>query len=154
MYFNKYSIILYIQIQLAEGKEPSQNGIYSFTRKEIIEWIGCSPSFFDRHKSFAVDFLANNFKMIASANFTKNRNENLYNNVCYEKGKLLFQKNPIYNLDEYQYLWAMHPGENYFTYDSFDEQHRRRYNGDKIRYGMLPWSWDEDRIECELTKMK
>lgn len=145
------NIVWYIQKELANGYEPDKDGFYSFSRKDIVNGIAGSASFFDSYKDKAIDFLANNMKMIKSAKFTEDVEENLFTDVSYEKGKIRFKKNPIYCDPKYSFLWAMPPLNDWFAYDCFDDEHRRRWHGDEVKFGAFPWSWSEEQIQNAKT---
>lgn len=141
------NIIWYIEKQLANGCAPDADGYYSFSRKDIVNGIAGSASFFDTHKDKALDFLANNMKMIQRANYTEDTDQNLFVDVSYEKGKVKFRKNPIYCEPKYSHLWGIPPLYDWFAYEYFDDKHRRRWNGNEVKFGAFPWSWSEEQIQ-------
>ena len=138
------NVILYIQKTLYEGKTPDEDGNFIYTRKELAEGANISLSALNVHKEEIVDFLKKEFDFCNWAKYDDHKGENLFINVSYEYGKLSFQRNPLTINSELSHLWALPPAYPYFVYDVFDSKHRRRCNGDKQIFDMIPWSWGEE----------
>ena len=137
-------IVYYIQKELANGRQPSEDGFYIFTRKELIEGAEISASTFNNCKAEVVQYFSSWCDLKRWAKYDEYAGEILYVDVSYERGKLKFKRNPITFSLELEHLWALHPLNSYFSYDSFDEYHRRRTNFGEIRYDAIPWDWDAD----------
>lgn len=139
-------IIRYIQQALYEGKEPDANGYYKFSRKELSEGAQISTSTFDSNRADVESYFARWCDLEKQGKYPELKHEMLYIDVCYEKGYFMFRRNPITLQPELQHLWALPPLADYFCYDCYDEQHRRRTNGPQI-YGAFPWRWTEEQIQ-------
>lgn len=137
-------VIHYIQNELSRGREPSEEGYYIFARKELIEGSGISASAFNSCKDDVVKYFSSWCDLKRWAKYDEYAGEILYVDVSYERGKLKFKRNPITFSSELEHLWALPPLNDYFTYDSFDDKHRRRTNSNKVKFDAIPWSWDAD----------
>ena len=140
-------IIYYIQKSLYEGRQPDAEGFYAYTRKELAEGTELSPSTISNNVIDAMLYFRDWCDLKSWAKYEEYKGEVLYVDVCYEKGKLRFKRNPITLKPELSYLWALPPLDNYFTYDYFDDKHRRRCNWYEPIFDALPNSWSEEKIE-------
>ena len=116
----KYSgvIVRYIQESIANGKSDV-DGIFVFSRKELIQAAGISPSTFDRSISEVVELLAKHFDFCLQFQIPgyKIRQANVFVDVSYEKGKLKFRRNPLTESDEFKYMWEeLRPKYPWFTF--------------------------------------
>lgn len=146
-------IIRYIQQSLYEGKAPDKEGYYKFSRKELYEGARISAAAFDKNRNEVEAYFARWCDLKKQGNYPQYAKEMLYIDVKYEKGYFMFKRNPITLMPELQHLWALPPLESYFCYDCYDEQHRRRTNGEP-KFDAFPWSWSEAQIQAELIKRK
>lgn len=144
MMANDGQIIRFIQESLYKGKQATADGFYVFTRKELSDGAGISVSTFDRCKDDVVRYFSSWCDLKTWARYDEYVGEVLYVDVSYEKGKLRFKRNPITLQPNLCHLWALPPLNSYFSYDSFDEKHRRRTNASRIVYDAIPWNWDAD----------
>ena len=139
-------VIRYIQQSLYEGKQPTNSGFYVFTRKELAEGAKISVSTFDKYKDEVLHYFSTWCDLKSWAKYDEYEGEVLYIDVAYEKGALRFKRNPITLQPHLSYLWALPPLNSFFSYDVFDEKHRRRTNG-TMKYDAIPWGWDADLWE-------
>lgn len=79
----------------------------------------------------------------------------LYDQLKYERGSFKFKRNPLSYNEEIKDLWAMKPVSNYFSYDCFDSNHRRRMNGsyDPENLFVFPWLWSDEEIEDKIKQI-
>ena len=139
----------FIQQSLYEGKQPDKDGYYVFTRKELADGAGKSVGTFDNNR-FGLEYYFSTCSLKEYGKYPEYANEMLYIDVKYEKGKFRFKRNTITMTSELEHLWALPPLCDYFVYDCFDEQHRRRTNYSKPLLDSFPWSWSEEQIQEEL----
>ena len=116
----KYSgvIVRYVQECIANGKSDV-DGVFIFSRKELIQGTSISSSTFDRSITEAVDLLSDGFDFCLSFHVPgyKISQENVFVDVCYEKGKLRFRRNPLTETEEFKYMWSeLRPTHPFFTY--------------------------------------
>ena len=147
-------VILYIQNSLYDGKKANDDGYYCFTRKELADNSRISATTLDRCKDDVCFHLMNDYDFSSWAKYKELAGESLYLDVAYEKGILRFKRNPLTFQPEYSFLWGLPPLDYYFSYDCFDEKHRRRSNSRKMEYDAIPWSWNADEYEAELMQAR
>lgn len=140
-------VIHFIQKSLFNGKQPTNEGYYVFSRKELAEGAGISVSTLDNCKEDVIRYFSSWCDLKTWANYEEYAGQILYTDVSYEKGKLRFKRNPITLQPPLSHLWALPPLDSYFSYDAFDKKHRRRSNASRIVYDAIPWSWDADLWE-------
>ena len=148
------SILFYIQKSLYEGKQPDTDGYYCYTKKELAEKASVSASTVERNIDQVLAYLQRWCDFSRWAKFENYAGEILYQNVSFETGVLKFQRNPLTFQREFSFLWALPPLEQWFSYDAFDDKHRRRINGNKMKYDAVPWSWDADQYEDEIRQAR
>lgn len=115
---NSAAIVRYVQQSISEAK-AEENGQFVFTKKEIVENTGISSSTFARCIDEAIDIISGGFDFCLNFNVPgyKIKQENVFINVCYEKGKLIFKRNPLTYSEEFAYMWdELKPKHPYFTY--------------------------------------
>ena len=150
-------IALYIQKELYDGKQPDVDGYYRFSRTDLAENTRISLSTLNRCISETVELFSNwyNFSRWAKFNPDEYGNEQLFINVEYKRGVFQFQRNPLTLNEQFSFLWGLPPlSVEYFTFDFFDEKHRRRINGDVMIHDAIPWQWDADQYEDQLNKAR
>ena len=148
------SILLYIQQSLYDGKQPDADGFYCYTKAELAENASVSLSSVARSKEQILDYLEKWCDFSSWAKFEDRAGEVLYQDVSFEAGILKFQRNPLTLQPDFSFLWALPPLQPWFCYDAFDAKHRRRINGNKMRYDAVPWSWDADQHEEEIKQAR
>ena len=153
-YYSAGSIIVYIQNCLYDGRQPDQSGYYCFSRKELAENAEIALSTFDRCKEEVIHYFKTYCDFASWAKYKEFAGEVLYTEVSYERGLLKFKRNPLTQMPEFSFLWGLPPLGAYFSYDFFDEKHRRRLNGSKMCYDAIPWSWNADEYETELNEAR
>ena len=147
-------IIRYIQQTLFEGREPNEEGYYLYTRRELSDGAGISPTTFDNNKKEVIDYFMYWWSINEVAHYTEYPGEILYIDVKYEKGKFMFKRNPLTFEDELKHLWGNRPGYFGFCYEVYDKQHRQRHNyPNEIYHRSIPWGWTEEQIEEALKNM-
>lgn len=144
--------IYYIQKSLYEGKQPNDDGYYVFTRKELADGAKLSLSTLDNSKFDIIYYFSEWCNLKRHGNYDELKNEMLYIDAKFVRGKLMFKRNPITLKKEFQHLWALPPLNSYFAYDYFDDKHRRRCNSSQKEYEAFPWSWTEEQIEKSLLE--
>lgn len=144
MGLNDGKVIHFIQEALFNGKQPTNEGYYVFSRKELAEGAGISVSAFDGCRGDVIRYFSSWCDLKTWAKYEEYAGQILYTDVSYEKGKLRFKRNPITLQPDLCHLWALPPLERYFSYDAFDKKHRRRSNASRMVYDAIPWSWDAD----------
>lgn len=149
-----YKIIHYIQQSLYDGRKPDANGNYCFSRKDLAEGASVSLSSVSSNIESVVLMLSDDYDFNRWARFSEYTGENLYEGVSYNKGVLSFKRNPVTLAPDLNFLWALPPINSLFSYDSFDEKHRRRTSGNKMIYDAIPWTWDADQYEAELKEAR
>ncbi|MGN1230465.1 MAG: hypothetical protein ACI4TP_01055 [Anaerotignum sp.] len=140
-------VIHYIQQKLYEGRQPDKAGYYVFPRKELSEGAEISATTFDNCKDDVVSYFEKWCDLKVWAKYNEYAGEILYVDVSYQRGKLRFRQNPITINSQLSHLWALPPLDSYFSYDCFDDKHRRRINGSSAKMGAIPWAWDADIYE-------
>ena len=140
----------YIQTTLYDGRKPNENGYYCYSRKELAENTGLSPSTVVRNMDEVLDYFSKGFRLDNCVKFSEYPGESLYCDVSYVQGVLSFKRNPLTFKPELSFLWGLPPLYYHFAYDCFDDKHRRRHNGGKMIFDSIPWSWDADKYEDEL----
>lgn len=140
-------VIHFIQQKLYEGRQPDEAGYYVFPRKELSEGAEISPTTFDNCKDDVVAYFEKWCDLKVWAKYNEYAGEILYVDVSYQRGKLRFRQNPITINSKLSHLWALPPLDSSFSYDCFDEKHRRRINGSSVKMDAIPWSWDADIYE-------
>lgn len=146
-------IVYYVQKTLSQGKEPDEQGFYVYSRKDLAEGTGLAISTISNNIISAMLYFRDWCDLKSWAKYEEYAGEILYVDVSYEKGKLKFRRNPITLKPELSYLWALPPLNNHFSYDYFDNKHRRRCNWHEPIFDALPNSWSEEQIE-EVLKNK
>lgn len=148
------SILLYIQKSLYDGKQPNADAYYCYTAKELAENASVSLSTVKRSKEQVLSYLQRWCDFSTWAKFEDYAGEKLYQDVSFEAGVLKFQRNPLTFQEEFSFLWALPPLEQWFSYDAFDDKHRRRINGNKMIFDAVPWTWDADQYEEEIKQAR
>ena len=148
------SILFYIQKSLYEGKQPDADGFYCYTKKELAENASVSVVTVMRSKEQILSYLQRWCDFSSWAKFEDYAGEILYQNVSFEAGILKFKRNPLTLQPEFSFLWALPPLEPWFCYDAFDANHRRRINGNKMKFDAVPWSWNADQYEEEIRQAR
>ena len=147
-------VIVYIRNSLYDGKKANDDGYYCFTRKELADHSRISVTTLDRCKDEICYHLRNDYDFSSWAKYKELSGESLYLDVAYEKGVLRFKRNPLTFQPEYAFLWGLPSLNYYFSYDCFDEKHRRRCNSRKMEFDAIPWSWNADEYEAELAQAR
>ncbi len=106
---NGYLLMLFVQQRLYEGLEPDKNGDYIIKRKEFIERLPMSASTFDSNIKKLVDYYINQWDLSISFGLEGLAGENLYVDVRYEHGELMFKRNQYTLRDELSYVWGRKP---------------------------------------------
>jgi len=111
-------VALYVQQCIADGR-ADENGVFVFTRKELIDATGISSSTFNRNINELIELLAVGFDFNQSFHIPQYKigQENVFIDVVYEKGKLTFRRNPLTLTEEFEYMWSeLKPKYPWFTY--------------------------------------
>ena len=130
-------MIHYVQKSLFEGKKDV-DGCYIYEKAELAEGAHISESTVNRYKDELVKYLGTLFDLCYWAKYQEYKGAQLFIEVKYTRGKLSFRRNPITFEGELSKLWALPPLWDWFCYDYFDDQHRRRTNGE-AKYDAIPW---------------
>ncbi len=143
-------IAWYVEDALSKGKQEDKDGWYIFTKKEIADAIDLSPETVYRNISKAMYYLKS--RTFAAAHFDVEENQ-IYTSMKWEKGKLMFKRNPLTNDIKYQYLFGC-PRTYYWAYESYDDKHRRRGNVGRLNGKAFGWHFKDEEIEDEIREMK
>lgn len=138
-----YRMMHYIQKSLYEGKQPTEEGRFVYTRKELSQGAKLSLSTVDSTKFSLIEFMKKTFDLALWAKYDEYKGENLFVDIKYDRGRLSFRRNIITEKSDLQHLWALPPLEDYFVYDAFDDKHRRRCNCSEKQYDAIPWTWKD-----------
>ena len=115
---NSAAIVHYVQKAVSDGR-ANDNGQFVFTRKEIVENTGISPSTFARCIDEAIEIISSGYDFCLNFHVPgyKIKQENVFVDVHYEKGKLIFKRNPLTLSEELAYMWdELRPNHPFFTY--------------------------------------
>ena len=111
-------VVRYVQECIADGR-PDENGVFVFTRKELVDATGISPSTFNKNINEVIKLIGTGFDFHLSFNVPgyKIHQENVFIDVSYEKGKLTFRRNPLTLTEEFEYMWSeLKPKYPWFAY--------------------------------------
>ena len=115
---NSAVIVHYVQKSIADGR-ADDNGQFVFSRREILENTNISPSTFDRCIDEAMEIISTGYDFCLNFHIPdyKINQENVFIDVHYEKGKLIFKRNPMTQSEEFAYMWdELRPNHPFFTY--------------------------------------
>ncbi len=144
-------IAWHVEDLLSKGREETKDGWFIFSRKELAEITGFSPQTIYRNINETMRYLES--RSFGTAKYYDIEPSEIYMMMKWEKGSLMFKRNPLTYDPKYKYLFGKPNEDCYWTYESFDEKHRRR--GPSPLEGMRFNHWiSEEEIEKKIKDWK
>lgn len=103
----KNKMMLYVRERLHIGLEPDAEGWYVIRRSEFINDIPMNASTFDRVIKEWIQYDLSRYSLSCAFNFKIGfKEDQMFLDACYTRGKLMFRRNPVTFLPELERVWT------------------------------------------------